>query len=88
VLPHDNDFENPVTYRGVIYDGDEMIGTNVAGIIAHRNRRTIINWCSKGYLPSKKIGGERGQYYIKIVDLVTILEQPGVRTRPTEDVAA
>lgn len=77
MLPHENDFANPVDYRGIIYDGDQIIGTAVAGLIAERNRRTIINWCKKGYLPSKRIGGVRGQYSIIIGDLIAILETPG-----------
>ena len=80
--------ENPVTYRGVVYDGNEIIGSNVAGLIAHRNRRTIINWCKKGYLPSKKVGGIRGQYEIIIADLIEVLQRPGTAAPKTEGVAA
>ncbi len=86
MLPDETEFANPVTYRGVPYDADEIIGTAVAALIADRNRRTIINWCKKGYLPSKKIGGERGQYRIIIGDLITVLETPGAVQ--TEDVLA
>lgn len=87
---NDNDYSNPIEYRGVIYDGDEVVGSNVAGIIAHRNRRTIINWCIKGYVPSVKIGGERGQYEIRIADLIEVLTRPGARdaVRRKKDVAA
>lgn len=79
--------ENPVTYRGVVYDGNEIIGSNVAGMIAHRNRRTIINWCKKGYLPSTKIGGIRGQYEIVIADLIEVLQRPGTAAPKIEDVS-
>lgn len=68
---------NPVTYNGVTYDGDQRIGTGTAAMIADRGRRTIINWCKKGYLRSTKVGGPRGQYSFTIADLVTLLTTPG-----------
>lgn len=77
MLPCENEFDNPVTYGGIVYDSEEVIGTAVAALIAKRNRRTVINWCKKGYLPSKRIGGARGQYHIVIGDLIEILETPG-----------
>lgn len=78
MLPNENEFDNPVEYRGTVYDSEEVIGTAVAALIAKRNRRTLINWCKKGYLPSKRIGGKRGQYNIVIGDLIELLETPGV----------
>ena len=81
MLPSENDFENPVTYRGIVYDADQVIGSATAGAIANRNRRTIINWCQKGYLPSTQIGGEKGQYEIVIGDLIEVLTRPGARIR-------
>jgi hypothetical protein len=84
VLP-DEDLINPIEYRGVIYDADQQIGTGTAALIAQRNRRTIINWCLKGYLKSLKIGGPRGQYVIEIGDLVSFLQTP---TPTNADVAA
>jgi hypothetical protein len=85
VLPSEQDFDNPVTYKGVIYDADQVIGSATAGRIAHRNRRTIINWCQKGYLPSTQIGGDKGQYEIVIGDLIEVLTRPGARPRVNVD---
>lgn len=85
-----DELRNPVTYNDVVYDGDQRIGTGTAGIIADRNRRTIINWCKKGYLRSTKVGGPRGQYSFTIADLVTLLTAPGSTkpaTPPNADVA-
>lgn len=75
MLP-DEDMINPVDYRGVTYDADQEVGTGTAALIARKHRRTIINWCKKGYLKSMKIGGPRGQYVILIGDLVTFLQTP------------
>ena len=75
MLP-DEDHINPVEYRGVIYDADQEIGTGTASLIARKHRRTVINWCKKGYLKSMKIGGPRGQYVIMIGDLVRFLQTP------------
>lgn len=69
--------QNTVTYGDVDYDGDQRIGTGTGAMIADRNRRTIINWCKKGYLKSTKVGGPRGQYSFTIADLVTLLTTPG-----------
>lgn len=68
---------NPIIYRDVTYDGDQRIGTGAAAIIAKRNRRTIINWCKKGYLRSTKVGGPRGQYSFTVSDLIAVLTTPG-----------
>lgn len=85
MLPTESDFDNPITYRGVVYDADETIGTATAARIARRNRRTIINWCIKEYLPSRQVGGPKGQYEITISDLIKVLETPGSKVRRTED---
>ncbi len=77
MLPDEDDPINAVEYHGVTYDADQEIGTTTAALIAHRNRRTIINWCRKGYLKSMRIGGPRGQYVIIIGDLVSVLQVPG-----------
>lgn len=84
---------NPAEHKGVVYDGNQEIGTGTAALIAQKNRRTIINWCKKGYLKSTKIGGPRGQYVILIADLVSFLHNPGAarKTEPapmSADVAA
>jgi hypothetical protein len=87
-----DELSNPVTYNGVTYDGDQRIGTGTAALIADRNRRTIINWCKKEYLPSLKVGGPRGQYSFTIADLVKVLTIPGGSPKPqvpsNADVAA
>jgi hypothetical protein len=88
MLPTEQDFDVPVTYRGVIYDAEQTIGTATAAVIAGRGRRTIINWCKKGYLKSLKIGGPRGQYEIVIKDLIECLQTPGSAAPPSEDGAA
>ncbi len=87
MLPTEHDFDVPVTYRGVVYDAEQTIGTATAAAIAGRNRRTIINWCKKGYLTSLKIGGPRGQYEITIKDLIECLQIPG-SVPPNADDAA
>lgn len=88
VLPTEQDFDIPITYRGVVYDAEQEIGTATAAAIAGRNRRTIINWCKKGYLTSRKIGGPRGQYEITIKDLIERLQTPGSAAPRNADDAA
>lgn len=68
-----------VEYRGVTYDADTEIGTSTAALIADVNRRTILNWCRQGYLPSTQRPGPRGQYLIVIKDLIDVLTKPGVK---------
>lgn len=81
MLPTEEDFDNPLVYKGIVYDADQVIGSATAGMIANRNRRTIINWCQKGYLPSRQIGGDKGQYEILIADLIEVLNRSGARVR-------
>lgn len=86
-----DEFSNPITYNNVVYDGDQRIGTGTAALIADRTRRTIINWCKKGYVPSTKVGGPRGQYSLTITDLIAVLTTPGStksRAPVSADVAA
>lgn len=87
IVSPNEDLDNPIEYRGVIYDGDQRIGTGTAALIADRGRRTIINWCIKGYLPSKKVGGPKGQYVILIADLVNFLQVPGAAPKSAAVVA-
>lgn len=86
-----DELQHPVVYNDVVYDGNQRIGTGTAALIADRNRRTIINWCKKGYLTSTKVGGPRGQYSFTIADLVMLLTTPGstkAETPLSADVAA
>lgn len=66
-----------IEYEGQQYDEAEKIGASRAAEIAQRHRRTILSWCKKGLIPSRKMPGTRGRYELTIGDLVTALTKPG-----------
>ena len=78
-----------IEYEGQQYDENQKIGTGLAAAIADRHRRTILGWCKKGLIKSKKMPGERGQYEIRLGDLIEALTKPGYEPpRQTVDVEA
>lgn len=66
-----------IEYEGTQYDEDQPLRVTVAAQIARKHRRTVVNWCKKGLIPSRKMPGERGHYEIKAGDLIAALTKPG-----------
>ena len=66
-----------IEYNGSEYDPDEIVGTGRAAEISDHCRRTVLLWCQKGYIPSKRMPGQRGQYKIRVGDLIEALTKPG-----------
>lgn len=66
-----------IEFEGVQHDENEKVGTGRAAEIAGKHRRTILVWCKKGLIPSRKMPGERGQYEITVGDLIAALTKPG-----------
>ncbi len=66
-----------IEFEGEKYVADEMIGTGLAARMAGKHRRTILNWCKNGSIPSVRMPGIRGQYEIRVGDLVAAITKPG-----------
>ncbi len=64
-------------FEGEKYVADEMIGTTLAARMAGKHRRTILNWCKQGKIPSIRMPGIRGQYEIRVGDLIAAITKPG-----------
>ena len=64
-------------FEGEKYVADEYIGTGLASRMAGKHRRTILNWCKDGKIPSRQMPGVRGQYEIRVGDLVAAITKPG-----------
>ena len=77
-----------ITYEGNEYDPNEKIGTGRAAEIADKGRRTILIWCQKGYIPSVRLPGNKGQYQIRVGDLITALTTPGASVEAEQSVPA
>lgn len=77
-----------IEYEGEQLDETLWIGTSRAAEIAQRNRRTVLKWCQGGLIPSRQMPGPRGQYQIRVGDLIAALTKPGYQAPATVDVEA
>lgn len=66
-----------IEFEGVEYDPDAWIGTGLAAQIAGKHRRTVLGWCKRDAIKSRKMPGVRGQYEIRVGDLIAALTKPG-----------
>lgn len=75
-----------IEYEGEQLDENQWIGTGRAAEIAGKHRRTILGWCQNGSIPSRQMPGPRGQYEIRVSDLVAALTKPGKKAPLNADV--
>lgn len=76
-----------IEFKGHKLNEDEMIGTGLAAELAGKHRRTILNWCQNGSIPSVRMPGVRGQYEIRVGDLIAAITKPGHEPHENEAVA-
>lgn len=55
---------------------DDQVTARVAGLLVNQDRRTIIAWIQRGWLPATKRPGERGRYMIRYGDLMAVANRP------------
>lgn len=72
-----------IEYEGEQFDENAWIGTSRAAEIADKNRRTVLKWCQEGLIPSRQMPGPRGQYEIRVSDLIAALTKPGKKSPVT-----
>ena len=61
-----------------LYLDDEELDTRQAAAVAKKDRRTIVAWIHKGFLPALKNPGARGHYRVRWIDLYQVLHAPAV----------
>lgn len=61
---------------------DDLVTARQAGELIDIDRRTIIAWIHRGWLPAAKRPGPRGRYVIRYGDLMKVANRP---YEPKED---
>ena len=61
-----------------LYDQDQELTTREAAAVAKLNRRTIVAWINRGFLPATKRPGLKGHYRVLWKDLHQVLHAPAV----------
>lgn len=58
------------------YDPDDLLSAKEASEVVGQDRRTIIAWIRKGWLPAVKRPGPRGRYLVRHEDLINTANRP------------